>query len=48
MAEYKIEGLTVAGKPVSGLINADNLKDAKQKGSLMSAEKKFKLVGVFE
>jgi len=48
MAEFKIEGLTVAGKPVSGLINADNLKDAKQKGSLMSAEKKFKLVGVFE
>ncbi len=48
MAEYKIEGLTVAGKPVSGLINADNLKDAKQKASLMSVEKKFKLTGVFE
>jgi len=48
MAEYKIEGLTVAGKPVSGMINADNLKDAKQKASLMSVEKKFKLVGVFE
>lgn len=48
MAEYKIEGLTVAGKPVSGLINADNLKDAKQKASQMSLEKKFKLTGVFE
>jgi type IV pilus assembly protein PilC len=48
MAEYKIEGLTVAGKPVSGLINADNLKDAKQKASQMSVEKKFKLTGVFE
>jgi len=48
MAEYKIEGLTVAGKPVSGMISADNLKDAKQKASLMSIEKKFKLTGVFE
>ena len=48
MAEYKIKGLTVAGKPVSGLINADNLKDAKQKASQMSVEKKFKLAGVFE
>ena len=48
MAEYKIEGLTVAGKPVSGLINADSLKDAKQKASQMSTEKKFKLTGVLE
>ncbi len=48
MAEYKIEGLTVAGKPVSGLINADSFKDAKQKASQMSVEKKFKLTGVFE
>jgi type IV pilus assembly protein PilC len=48
MAEYRIEGLTVAGKPVSGLINADNLKDAKQKALQMSADKKFKLTGVFE
>jgi type IV pilus assembly protein PilC len=48
MAEYKIEGITVAGKPVSGLINADTLKDAKQKASQMSVEKKFKLSGVFE
>ncbi len=48
MAEYKLEGLTVAGRPVSGMISADNLKDAKQKASLMSIEKKFKLTGVFE
>ena len=48
MAEYKIEGLTVAGKPVSGMISADNLKDAKQKASSMAFEKKFKLTGVFE
>lgn len=30
------------------MISADNLKDAKQKASLMSIEKKFKLTGVFE
>jgi type IV pilus assembly protein PilC len=48
MAEYKIEGLTVAGRPVSGMISADNLKDAKQKASLMAVEKKFKLTGVYE
>jgi type IV pilus assembly protein PilC len=48
MAEYKLEGLTVAGRPVSGMISADNLKDAKQKATQMSVEKKFKLTGVFE
>jgi type IV pilus assembly protein PilC len=48
MAEYKIEGLTVAGKPVSGMITADTLKDAKQKAAQMSTEKKFKLTGVYE
>jgi type IV pilus assembly protein PilC len=48
MAEYKIEGLTVAGKPVGGMITADTLKDAKQKAAQMSLEKKFKLTGVFE
>ena len=48
MAEYKLEGLTVAGRPVSGMISADTLKDAKQKASLMAVEKKFKLTGVFE
>lgn len=48
MAEYRIEGLTVAGRPVSGMISADNLKDAKQKAALMSVEKKFKLTGVYQ
>ena len=48
MAEYKLEGLTVAGRPVSGMISADTLKDAKTRASLMAIEKKFKLTGVFE
>jgi type IV pilus assembly protein PilC len=48
MAEFKIEGITVGGKPVSGMINADSLRDAKQKASLISMEKRFKLTAVFE
>jgi type IV pilus assembly protein PilC len=48
MAEFKIEGITVGGKSISGMINADSLRDAKQKASMISAEKKFKLTGVFE
>ncbi|MBM4161012.1 MAG: type II secretion system F family protein [Ignavibacteria bacterium] len=48
MADFKIEGITVGGKPVSGMINADSLKDAKQKASQMAADKKFKLTGVYE
>jgi type IV pilus assembly protein PilC len=48
MAEYKIEGMTVSGKGVSGMISAETLKDAKQKALQMSVDKKFKLTGVFE
>jgi type IV pilus assembly protein PilC len=48
MAEFKIEGITVGGKPISGMLNADSLKDAKQKASQLATDKKFKLTGVFE
>ena len=48
MADFKIEGITVVGKPVSGMIGADSYKDAKQKAAQMAAEKKFKLTGVYE
>jgi len=48
MADFKIEGITVGGKPVSGMIGADSYKDAKQKAAQMAAEKKFKLTGVYE
>jgi type IV pilus assembly protein PilC len=48
MAEFKIEGITVGGKPISGMVNADSLKDAKQKASQLATDKKFKLTGVFE
>jgi type IV pilus assembly protein PilC len=43
MAEYRIEGMTVAGKPVSGVINADNITDAKRRAGKIAAAKKFKL-----
>ena len=48
MAEYKVEGMTAAGKPVGGMINAETLKEAKQKAEQMAKDKKFKLTGVFE
>ncbi len=48
MADFKIEGITVGGKPVSGMIGADSYKDARQKAAQMAAEKKFKLTGVYE
>ena len=48
MAEFKVEGLTVAGKPISGIIMAETKKDAKQKADQMSKDKKFKLTGVYE
>jgi type IV pilus assembly protein PilC len=48
MAEFKVEGLTVAGKPVSGMITAETLKEAKAKAQAMAAEKKFKLTGVYD
>ncbi|MBI3110833.1 MAG: type II secretion system F family protein [Ignavibacteriales bacterium] len=48
MPEYKIEGLTVAGKAVSGMITAETLKEAKQKAQAMATDKKFKLTGVLD
>lgn len=48
MPEYRIEGLTMAGHPVAGVISADTKKLAKQKAELMAREKKFKVTGIFE
>jgi type IV pilus assembly protein PilC len=46
MPEYRIEGLSLAGKPVQGIINAETYKLAKSRAEQMSREKKFKLSGV--
>jgi type IV pilus assembly protein PilC len=48
MPEYKIEGVTIGGKPVFGSITADNKKTAKQKAEEMAREKKFKITAILE
>ena len=48
MPEFKIEGLTLTGKPVSGVISADTKKLAKGKAEDLAREKKFKVTGVME
>ena len=48
MPEYRIEGVTMTGKPVAGVISADTKKLAKQKADLMAREKKFKVTGILE
>ncbi|HSQ74531.1 MAG TPA: hypothetical protein VLT13_03170, partial [Bacteroidota bacterium] len=46
MPEFRIEGITVAGKPVQGLLEADSLRNAKQKASQLATQRKFKLLHV--
>jgi type IV pilus assembly protein PilC len=48
MPEFRIEGLTMTGKPVAGVISADTKKLAKEKAQLMAREKKFKVTGILE
>jgi type IV pilus assembly protein PilC len=48
MPEYRIDGVTFAGKPVSGSITADNKGIAKKKATELAREKKFKVTGVHE
>lgn len=46
MPEFRIEGLTPADRPVSGIINADSLGLAKQRAQSLAKEKRFKLIRV--
>ncbi len=46
MAEFRIEGVTGDGKPLQGILEAESLKGAKQKASLMASQRKFKLLNV--
>jgi len=43
MAEFRIDGLSLSGKPVQGIINADTIKLAKEKAYQMARERKFKV-----
>ncbi len=48
MPEYRVEGVSVSGKPVQGIINAENRKEAKLRANQLAKDKKFKLAGVQE
>ncbi len=48
MPEYRIDGVTLSGKAVSGSITADNRSIAKKKAEELSREKKFKVTGIHE
>lgn len=46
MAEFRIEGVTTAGKPVQGVLEADSPRSARQKAHVMAQQRKFKLLHV--
>lgn len=46
MPEYRIEGVTGAGKPVQGVIEADSTGGAKSKAAQLAKQKNFKLLHV--
>ncbi len=46
MAEFRIDGVSLSGKPVQGIINVDTLKLAKEKAAQMARERKFKVSSV--
>jgi type IV pilus assembly protein PilC len=48
MPEYRIDGVSLTGKAVSGSITADNKGIAKTKAAELSLEKKFKVTGIHE
>ncbi len=46
MPEFRIEGLSATGKPIQGVIEAENPRSAKQKAEQMASQRKFKLLRV--
>lgn len=46
MPEFRVEGLSSAGKAVQGVIEAENIRAAKQKAQQMSTQRKFKLIRI--
>jgi type IV pilus assembly protein PilC len=48
MPEYRIDGISMTGKTVSGSITADNKGSAKSKAAELALEKKFKVTGIHE
>ncbi len=48
MPEFRLDGVTLSGKQISGVISAENKKSAKQKAEEMAREKKFKITGMHQ
>jgi type IV pilus assembly protein PilC len=46
MAEFRVEGIATGGKPIQGIIEADNIRFAKQKAHQLAIQRKFKLMKV--
>jgi type IV pilus assembly protein PilC len=46
MPEFRIEGISQAGKPITGIIDADTGGNAKRKAQAIAKQRKFKLVQV--
>ncbi|HUL44160.1 MAG TPA: type II secretion system F family protein [Bacteroidota bacterium] len=46
MAEFRIEGISLTGKAVQGILEAENPRTAKQKAQSMATQRKFKLLRV--
>ncbi len=46
MAEYRIEGITQAGKPVQGILETDSFAAARKKAKDLGVQRKFRVVRV--
>ena len=46
MPEFRIEGVTGAGKPVQGVLEADSTRAAKQKATQLATQRNFKLLHI--
>jgi type IV pilus assembly protein PilC len=46
MAEFRVEGIATGGKPIQGIIEADNVRIAKLKAQQLALQRKFKLIKV--
>ncbi len=46
MAEFRVEGLSLTGKAVQGVIEAENPRAAKAKAQAMATQRKFKLLRI--
>ncbi len=46
MAEFRIEGISFTGKPVIGIVDAENFRRAKEKAKLVAQQHGFTLTAV--